>query len=99
MIWSRSPVTPHIRSRRIRAILADLGVGRQWELQGRLDNAESVSLELFKTALQLARHRGLLDPSTPDSADRRHEFAEEVANALRRIDVIRDLARPVQTSR
>jgi glycerol-3-phosphate O-acyltransferase len=76
-----------------------LGVGRQWELQGRLDSAESVSLELFKTALELVRHRGLLDPSTPDSADRRHEFAEEVADALRRIDVIRDLARPVQTSR
>ncbi|WP_082683676.1 MULTISPECIES: lysophospholipid acyltransferase [unclassified Mycobacterium] len=73
-----------------------LGVGRQWELQGRLGNAESVSLELFKTALQLARHRGLLNPSTPDGADRRQEFAEEVADALRRIEVIRDLARRIE---
>ena len=32
-----------------------LGLGRQWLLQGRLTSAESVSLELFKTGLQLAR--------------------------------------------
>jgi len=34
-----------------------LEVGKQWELQHRIASAESRSLELFKTALRLARHR------------------------------------------
>ena len=47
--------------------LADcLAVGQQWALQGRIASDESVTLELFKTALRLADHRGLLDPETPD---------------------------------
>src|SRR4029453_18598593 len=37
--------------------------GRQWAMQGRLANEESVSLELFKPALRLAAHRDLLDPT------------------------------------
>ena len=36
-----------------------LRVGQQWVLQRRIGSAESVSLELFRTALRLARHRGL----------------------------------------
>ncbi|MFZ1287367.1 MAG: hypothetical protein WAR57_10070, partial [Candidatus Phosphoribacter sp.] len=43
------------------ALLDDaLRVGEQWELERRIASAESVSLELFRTALRLARHRGLL---------------------------------------
>jgi hypothetical protein len=37
-----------------------LQVGQQWELERRIASAESVSLELYKTALRLAAHRGLL---------------------------------------
>jgi glycerol-3-phosphate O-acyltransferase len=39
-----------------------LRVGRQWELQRRIASAESVSLELFRTAVRLAAHRDLLAP-------------------------------------
>ena len=42
-----------------------LAVGRQWALQGRIASDESVTLELFKTALRLAAHRGLLDAGQP----------------------------------
>ena len=37
-----------------------LRVGQQWELERRIASAESVSLELYKTALRLAAHRDLL---------------------------------------
>ena len=44
------------------AFLAEcLEVGKQWELQRRIASAESRSMELFKTALRLARHRELVD--------------------------------------
>ena len=49
--------------------LADcLRVGQQWALQRRLASNESVTLELFRNALALARHRDLLasdDPNLP----------------------------------
>ena len=54
-----------------------LEVGKQWELQRRIASAESRSMELFKTALRLARHRELVDgPDVGESAGRRREFAE-----------------------
>ena len=77
------------------AFLAEcLEVGKQWELQRRIANAESRSMELFKTALRLARHRELVDGSDgPDIARRRREFADEIANAIRRVNTIAELAR------
>jgi glycerol-3-phosphate O-acyltransferase len=69
-----------------------LRVGRQWALQGRLASEESVSLELFKPALRLAGHRGLLDPDTPQLARRREEFRDELRETLRRVDVVARLA-------
>ncbi|MEV0134311.1 lysophospholipid acyltransferase [Dactylosporangium sp. NPDC050688] len=65
-----------------------LRVGRQWALQGRLSSEESVSLELFKPALQLARHRGLLDAGTPDLPQRRAEFLDELRETARRVTVV-----------
>lgn len=65
-----------------------LRVGRQWALQGRLASEESVSLELFKPALQLARHRGLLDAGTPDLARRRAGFLDELRETTRRVGVV-----------
>lgn len=65
-----------------------LGVAEQWVLQRRISSEESVSLELFRPALALARHRGLLDPATPDLAVRRRDLADEIATALRRISAI-----------
>jgi len=71
-----------------------LEVGKQWELQRRIANAESRSMELFKTALRLARHRELVDGADQaDIAKRRREFADEIATASRRVNVIAELAR------
>ncbi|VBA57571.1 lysophospholipid acyltransferase [Mycobacterium attenuatum] len=81
------------------AFLAEcLQVGKQWELQRRIANAESRSMELFKTALRLVRHRELVDgvPDSDDSHDiaqRRREFADEIATAIRRVNAIAELAR------
>lgn len=70
-----------------------LEVGKQWELQRRIANAESRSMELFKTALRLARHRELVDGfEDPRIAQRRREFADEIATAVRRVNAIAELA-------
>lgn len=71
-----------------------LEVGKQWELQRKIASAESRSMELFKTALRLARHRELVDGfESPDIALRRREFAVEIATAIRRVNEIAELAR------
>ncbi|OBH43616.1 lysophospholipid acyltransferase [Mycobacterium mantenii] len=77
------------------AFLAEcLQVGKQWELQRRIASAESRSMELFKTALRLARHRELVDGfGDPEMARRRREFADEIATAIRRVNTIAELAR------
>ncbi|GAA2623828.1 lysophospholipid acyltransferase [Paractinoplanes durhamensis] len=67
-----------------------LRVGRQWALQKRLASEESVSLELFKPALRLAGHRGLVTAG-PATAERREEFREQVREAVRRVHVIAGL--------
>ncbi|CQD14807.1 glycerol-3-phosphate acyltransferase [Mycobacterium europaeum] len=70
-----------------------LEVGKQWELQRRMASAESRSMELFKTALRLARHRELVDGFEDlDIARRRREFADEIATAVRRVNAIAALA-------
>jgi len=76
------------------AFLAEcLEVGKQWELQRRVANAESRSMELFKTALRLARHRELVAADAADIAKRRQEFADEIATATTRVNEIAKLAR------
>ena len=77
-----------------RRFLGDcLRVGRQWALQRRLANAESVSLEMFRPALMLAKHRGLLSPDDPLLAKRQAEFAEELATITTAISVIAEIHR------
>ena len=77
------------------AFLAEcLEVGKQWELQRRIANSESRSMELFKTALRLARYRELVDGSdSADTAKCRQQFADEIAMATRRVNEIAELAR------
>ncbi|OBF03229.1 glycerol-3-phosphate acyltransferase [Mycobacterium sp. ACS4054] len=76
------------------AFLAEcLEVGKQWELQRRIASAESRSMELFKTALRLARHRELVDGfEDMNIAHRRREFADQIATAVRRVNAIAGLA-------
>jgi glycerol-3-phosphate O-acyltransferase len=56
-----------------------LRLGKQWSLQHRITE-ESVSGEMFSTALKMARHRGLLDPegTAKDIADRRTALVTEL---------------------
>jgi glycerol-3-phosphate O-acyltransferase len=69
-----------------------LALGKQYLLQRRIQSGESVSKVLFETALRLAGNRGLLEPGTPDLAERRRAFAEEIRAAIRRADAIELLA-------
>lgn len=74
-----------------------LRIGKQWVLQRRLSSAESVTLELFGTALRLAKHRGLVESDDPHLSKRRQDFAEEVRQAVRRAAVVADLAKGKST--
>ena len=73
-------------------LLADsLAVGRQWALQRRVASDESISLELFRTALALARHKGLLDGGDGVGAAR-EAFAAELRDSVRRVNIIGEIA-------
>jgi glycerol-3-phosphate O-acyltransferase len=63
-----------------------LRLGRQWSLQHRITE-ESVSGEMFSTALNMARHRGLLDTEGPagEVADRRAALVTELDELQRSI--------------
>jgi glycerol-3-phosphate O-acyltransferase len=69
-----------------------LRVGRQWALQRRLASEESVSAEMFRTALQLARHRGLIASDDPGLSKRRRAFADELREVRRYVAEIADIA-------
>ncbi len=69
-----------------------LARGKQYQLQRRIQSAESVSKVLFASALRLARNRGLLEPASPDVAERRRAFAVELREVIRRVDAIAALA-------
>jgi glycerol-3-phosphate O-acyltransferase len=65
-----------------------LRIGHQWALQRTLASEESVSGEMFSTALKLAAHRDLLAADAPELGARRRQFAEEIeefAAAIRRV--------------
>ncbi|MGQ4600244.1 glycerol-3-phosphate 1-O-acyltransferase [Nocardia sp. R6R-6] len=73
---------------RKRFIAECVAVGKQMMLQQRLHSPESVSTELFTSALKLADNRDLVAPATDDSAERRVELAQrrtEFAERLRAI--------------
>jgi glycerol-3-phosphate O-acyltransferase len=69
-----------------------LRVGRQWALQRRLASEESVSAEMFRTALQLAGHRGLIASGDPALGKRRRAFADELREVRRHVAEIAGLA-------
>ncbi|ATL71500.1 glycerol-3-phosphate 1-O-acyltransferase [Nocardia terpenica] len=62
-----------------------LAVGKQMLLQQRLHSPESVSSELFGTALKLADNHGLLDTGEPELRTRRAAFAAELRTIGARI--------------
>jgi glycerol-3-phosphate O-acyltransferase len=68
-----------------------IALAKQWVLQRRIHNAESVSKSYFETALRLAENRKLL-AGGGDLDERRRAFAGELASAVRRIDAVDALA-------
>lgn len=68
-----------------------MSLGRQYQLQGRIGNPESVSRHLFRTGLQLARQRGLGDPGAAGT-QRRREFADALREVLHRLDDVHRIA-------
>jgi glycerol-3-phosphate O-acyltransferase len=68
------------------------GLGKQYHLQRRIRSTASVSSVLFKTALQIAANRELLDSHESELATWRRVFAEEVRTAIRRVDAIDAIA-------
>ncbi|MFC7359023.1 lysophospholipid acyltransferase [Nocardioides astragali] len=79
-------------------LMADaLAVGHQWALQRRVASAESISLELFRTAVALARHKGLLEGGE-GIGTAREAFAAELRDSVRRVNIIGEIAAGVATS-
>ncbi|MCD2110215.1 glycerol-3-phosphate 1-O-acyltransferase [Rhodococcus rhodochrous] len=70
-----------------------VAVGRQMLLQRRLYGPESVSSELFASALELARNRGLLDhDEDPEIVrERRKAFATELSELAQRVALAESL--------
>jgi glycerol-3-phosphate O-acyltransferase len=67
-------------------VLAEcLGVGHQYRLQGRIHSTESISRELFGTALRVAANRDLVAPGGAELAVRRTAFAGEVRTLVARL--------------
>jgi glycerol-3-phosphate O-acyltransferase len=67
-----------------------LRLGHQWSLQRILASEESVSGEMFSTALKLAKHLDLVKPATPNLGKRRREFADELGEVAMAIGRIAD---------
>jgi glycerol-3-phosphate O-acyltransferase len=75
-----------------RFLQACMGLGKQYHLQRRIRSTASVSKVLFKTALNIAENRGLLQPGEPDLRAWRAAFAAEIRTAVRRTEAIDALA-------
>ncbi|NLU82643.1 glycerol-3-phosphate 1-O-acyltransferase [Rhodococcus sp. HNM0569] len=69
-----------------------LDVAERRRLRQEIGSRESISIELFSTALQLARNRDLVAPGGADLADRRRAFADELHTHVRRVLQIREIA-------
>lgn len=72
-----------------------LGIARQRRLRQQIASSESISGELFGTALALARNRGLVEAAPEDEAgvaERRALFAAEIRTLVDRVRRIRAIA-------
>ncbi len=67
-------------------------LGKQRVLQQRIVSEESVSTVYFEPAMKLAEGRGLLAGESAELTSRRHEFAAEMAELVRRLAFISTLA-------
>ena len=67
------------------------GVGRQMLLQGRLHGPESLSRELFSSALKLAANQDLIGPGGEELARGRRAFAARLRDLVDRLIVIDEI--------
>jgi glycerol-3-phosphate O-acyltransferase len=67
------------------------GVGQQMLLQGRLHGPESLSRELFASALKLATNRDLVDPGREELRERRAAFAAQLRDTVGRVTEIDEI--------
>ena len=67
------------------------GVGQQMLLQGRLHGPESLSRELFTSALRLAANQDLVGPGDAALAERRSTFAAQRRDVVGRVSEIDEL--------
>jgi glycerol-3-phosphate O-acyltransferase len=67
-----------------------LRLAKQWSLQRIIASEESVSGEMFSTGLNMARHRGLVDPTASPGtlAQRRRDLVEQLAELERAIGIL-----------
>jgi glycerol-3-phosphate O-acyltransferase len=70
-----------------RFLASCMSVGRQYLLQRRIRNPEAVSRHLFKTGVQLLRHRELCEAGI-GREDARREFAAQLWDVVRRMGVV-----------
>ena len=83
---ARDPRTPVVEKEFLDECAA---VGQQMLLQGRLHGPESLSRELFASALKLAANRDLVDAGREELGKRREAFAAQLRDVVadvRRID-------------
>lgn len=73
-------------------IASSLGVARQRWLQRELHSPESISKDLMGGAIQLADNRGLLEPGGDEVRTARQAFADELADVVRAVGVVRRTA-------
>ncbi|BCN53451.1 hypothetical protein RE9425_18410 [Prescottella equi] len=66
-----------------------LALAQQRRLRQQIASSESISSELFATALQLARNRRLIDSTDPAVLQARRDFADEIRTLVRRVREIR----------
>lgn len=69
-----------------------LALAQQRRLRQQIASSESISSELFTTALQLARNRRLVENDDPAVREGRRAFSDEVRTLVRRVREIRDRA-------
>jgi glycerol-3-phosphate O-acyltransferase len=67
------------------------GVGQQMLLQGRLHGPESLSRELFSSAVKLAANLDLIDPGRDELAVSRQAFAARLRGVVARLIMIDEI--------
>ncbi len=67
------------------------GVGQQMLLQGQLHGPESLSRELFSSAMKLAANLDLIDPGREELAERRQAFAARLRDVVGRLIMIDEI--------